>query len=390
MQLSITEKSKQDIVDLLYAQGLRASLSNIVAAAVVSVWLSNVTSITNISLWFAAAALLAIFRPILCSLHKRYYTIENSHLWVHAWVGLSSILAAMYSFAFIAFVPLDKPEYIMSVGMFVVALSSASVIGYGASKYAMLGPFIPLTLPTALYFGLYGGNVGILLACSTVVYTAAILSLSKTMTDAFKKSITLNHQHKDEIEKRKQIEKQLQDISRRDSLTGLFNRRYFDEMLEIEIGRAYRNHTPLCLLMFDIDCFKEYNDEYGHVAGDNCLIDVSNIVEKIAYRKGDLVARYGGEEFAIILPNIDLNGAVAFANKLQQAVQKKRIPHLSSKLTTLKCVTISVGVTNLTPFTKMQASQFIEAADSALYEAKRQGRNRVHHFENNGIGQDLI
>jgi diguanylate cyclase (GGDEF)-like protein len=204
----------------------------------------------------------------------------------------------------------------------------------------------------------------------------------KKSNKAYKKSIFLNFEHTQEIEKRKQIEKQLHDISRKDSLTNLFNRRYFDETLAVEIGRAKRNKLPLCLIMFDLDCFKEYNDKYGHVSGDNCLIQIAEIAQSLVSRQGDMIARYGGEEFAIILPNIELDGAVLFANNLQERIKYKNIPHADTKVANIKHVTISLGVTNLTIGKGTTASELIQSADVALYEAKKRGRNRVHFDAN--------
>lgn len=384
---SIAEKTKQDIVTLLFSQSMRVAISHPVASLIVVIWFSAVAPLTELLLWLGCITIFSAGRLLVNKAYQSYHNEQNTHLWIYAWVSLSTLLGATYSFGFIYFTPIDQAVYIASVGMFITALSSASVIGLGASKFAMLSFYLPTTLPSAVYFGLYGGDTGLMLAFALCIFSLVIVSLLRTMTSAFKKSIVLNYQYQQEIEKRKLIEQQLQDISRRDGLTGLFNRRYFDERLNAEIGRAHRNHTPLCLVMFDIDCFKEYNDAYGHVGGDNCLIEVANIVEKLTSRQGDLIARYGGEEFAIILPNIDLTGAIAFANKLQQTVQNKRIPHVASRLTTLKCVTISVGVTNLTPFMRLSSNQLIETADRALYQAKAEGRNRVNHIENNGISQ---
>jgi len=384
---SIAEKTKQDIVNLLFSQSLRVAISHPLAGIILVAWFSPIAPMTELLIWLGFISAFSVGRLFINKAFKTYHNEENTHLWIFAWVGLSFILGCIYSFGFIYFTPLDQAVYIAAVGMFITAISSASVIGLGASKFAMLSFYLPSALPSMLYFGLYGGRTGLMLTFAMSMYSLVVLSLLRTMSNAFKKAIILNHQHQHEIEKRKLIEQQLQEISRRDGLTGLFNRRYFDERLNAEIGRAHRNHTPLCLVMFDIDCFKEYNDEYGHVGGDNCLIEVANVVEKLTSRPGDLIARYGGEEFAIILPNIDLQGAVAFANKLQTTVQNKRIAHAASRLTSLKCVTVSVGVTNLTPFTRVSSNQLIETADKALYQAKNEGRNRVHFIENNGISQ---
>jgi diguanylate cyclase (GGDEF)-like protein len=134
--------------------------------------------------------------------------------------------------------------------------------------------------------------------------------------------------------------------------------------------------------MFDLDCFKEYNDKYGHVSGDNCLIQIAEIAQSLVSRQGDMIARYGGEEFAIILPNIELNGAVLFAINLQELIKSKNIPHGGTKVANINCVTISLGVTALMIGKKTTASELIECADLALYEAKNRGRNRVHFDAN--------
>lgn len=389
MQLSVVEQSNNEITNLLYGQSNRVAISHLLTAAIVIVWYSNVAPLEHLLIWGAAVVFFVASRLALHRVFKRYNNNENNHLWMHALAGMTSVMACLYSFAFIYFTPISENQYVFSVGMAIIALSAVSTLLYSASIYIVLSFFIPITIPTTLYFLFTAGDIGNIFAVMLFLYSGIVLSLLKKVNEVFKKSVLLNFQHSQEIEKRKLIEKQLQDISRRDGLTGLFNRRYFDEVLDVEIGRAHRNHSPLCLIMFDIDYFKEYNDYYGHVAGDSCIIAIAELVEQLANRKGDLCARYGGEEFAIILPNIDITGALAFANKIQKYVQDKRLPHKASKLTTLQSVTVSVGVTNLVPFKKVKAKELIRAADEALYIAKREGRNRVHHKENNGLGHDL-
>lgn len=386
-QKSIAEKSRLDIVNLLYAQSTRVAIGHVICAAFIAAWFYTVAPNTVLLLWVTSIIISSCARLSLKFLFTRYHNHNNTHLWIRAWILLSGSLASMYSLGFIYVTPLDEPVYIVAAGMAITALTAASAIGYGASRVATLGFFIPCVVPTTIYFGIYGGKAGFMMALYLMFYSMVVLAMLKPMNAAFKKSIILNYQREIEIEKRKLIELQLKEISRRDGLTGLFNRRYFDERLETEIGRAHRNHTPLCLLMFDIDFFKEFNDAYGHVAGDNSLVTVAHLVEELTSRQGDLVARYGGEEFAIILPNIDLHGAVAFANKLQLHIQNSQIPHKASRLDGCEHITISIGVTNLMPFTKIPASQLIETADKALYKAKQAGRNCVHYIENSGMGQ---
>lgn len=167
----------------------------------------------------------------------------------------------------------------------------------------------------------------------------------------------------------------LENLSTTDGLTGVANRRRFDEYLESEWRRASRSGTPLSLILLDIDDFKRYNDQYGHLAGDDCLRRVAGVVASIVRRPGDLVCRFGGEEFACILPQTTLTGAVSVASLIVMEVEKLGIMHECSRGG--KYVTISSGVATLVPGTNQTTLELIKKADEFLYEAKNQGRNRV-------------
>ncbi len=160
-----------------------------------------------------------------------------------------------------------------------------------------------------------------------------------------------------------------------DGLTGIANRRQFDQELEKEWRRMMRQNAPLSLLLMDIDYFKKFNDHYGHAAGDDCLRLVAQTVARIIKRPGDLVARYGGEEFAIILPNTNESGAYAVAEAMRFAVDRLKLTHVTSLVT--DHVTISLGLTSDIPERQANLQDFVNRADHALYQAKSSGRNRV-------------
>ncbi|PTY38836.1 hypothetical protein BGP77_10295 [Saccharospirillum sp. MSK14-1] len=166
---------------------------------------------------------------------------------------------------------------------------------------------------------------------------------------------------------------QLERISLTDGLTGLANRRHFDQHLSQEWARAQREGTAVALVMIDIDHFKNYNDEYGHPAGDQCLRRVAEALQSIAQRPLDLVARYGGEEFAIILPHTE--APVQVAEQCRQVVENLQLPHAFSEAASV--VTISAGVCAGQPGLNDSPEMLTEGADDALYEAKEAGRNRV-------------
>lgn len=160
-----------------------------------------------------------------------------------------------------------------------------------------------------------------------------------------------------------------------DPLTGLANRRHFDQTLASEWDRAAREETALAVLMVDVDCFKAFNDFYGHTAGDECLKAVSRALRAHCARPGDLVCRWGGEEFAVILPDTDLAGARHVAEELVGVVRSLAIEH--EKSAAASCVTISAGAASVVPKSGDPAGALVEKADASLYAAKNAGRNRV-------------
>jgi diguanylate cyclase (GGDEF)-like protein len=159
-----------------------------------------------------------------------------------------------------------------------------------------------------------------------------------------------------------------------DQLTGIYNRRYLDGSLKKIIKLYSRTGSILSVLMIDIDYFKKYNDAYGHDAGDSCLKAVAAALSQCVIREGDFIARYGGEEFAVVLPNTDMNGAQVVAEKMLETVRECNIPHETSDIANY--VTISIGGSTGTVKHLQHGSDFIKAADKALYESKKNGRNR--------------
>ena len=184
-----------------------------------------------------------------------------------------------------------------------------------------------------------------------------------------------------DITERKRAEEHLQSAYRAmeslvvvDALTGISNRRRFDEALATEWRRALREGDKLSLLLIDADHFKRYNDTYGHVRGDSCLKQIAEAALDVVLRPGDLVARYGGEEFAVVLPGTDEIGAKAVAEDICQAVRNRRLPHEGNAP---GIVTVSVGCATVIPMRGKSPQDLIESADQALYRAKGRGRNRV-------------
>ena len=167
----------------------------------------------------------------------------------------------------------------------------------------------------------------------------------------------------------------LESLAMLDGLTGIPNRRRFDQALEEEWLRARRDGTPIAAILIDIDHFKEYNDHSGHTAGDLCLMKVADALANAVNRPGDLVARYGGEEFVALLPDTNENGAREVAERFRNAIESLALPHPQSGVSNY--VTVSVGFASALPHESSDAAALLALADRRLYQAKKQGRNRI-------------
>lgn len=182
-------------------------------------------------------------------------------------------------------------------------------------------------------------------------------------------------ERKDTEQKLIELQKQLEELSFKDGLTGVFNRRMFDSVMEVEWANAKRNRQPLSLIMLDIDYFKQYNDYYGHIQGDECLKRVANVLACVATRSRDFFARYGGEEFILVLPETDEAAAFKIAERCRNVIFKAQIPHEKSLVSQL--LTISIGISTITPTRNDEAIKFIATVDKQLYVAKEKGRNSI-------------
>ena len=175
--------------------------------------------------------------------------------------------------------------------------------------------------------------------------------------------------------KLEELNMQLLKLANMDGLTGISNRRHFDERLGAEWLRAMRYRNSLTLIMFDIDLFKKYNDKFGHLEGDECLKRIARCAQEIASRPADTVARYGGEEFIVLLPETDSSGALKVAEKIRTEVENLHLPNPDSTVSPF--VTVSLGVITVVPAANSNQDESLRLVDEALYRAKDAGRNRV-------------
>lgn len=324
--------------------------------------LVNVPPRDIFSTWWSANALgLALVTPLLLVFFRDGVRASCANL-VRRSALLSLLLLTVvtagvfgqsrYPFVFMVFPPLVVVAFYadflgVAVGLAIVTLVSMTLTVLGA------GPFM-----------LIQDNFGIGRIGALQIFLATLLIMGFPVAAA--------------LNERRKLERKLELLATTDALTGLSTRRRFEEHYPTVWGEALRDRKPVTVMMVDIDFFKAYNDGYGHLRGDDCIRAVADIVGGVARRPLDLAVRYGGEEFLILLSQTPLHGGIQLATELHQAMARAHIEHKGSPFGQ---VTMSIGLASVTPSATLAAASMIEAADEALYRAKRGGRSRTEIAE---------
>ena len=251
-------------------------------------------------------------------------------------------------------------------GMVAGAVPLLSSIGTAFQCFA-----IPIVVPISVRLLLVGDTVHLMMGLMGMVFGVAMLASSAQVRRLFRDSEDLRRELLTSIETGRALELMV----RLDPLTGIANRRLFEEELNREWARAKREDTALAVITADIDHFKEFNDFYGHSAGDKCLTEVAQTMQHALSRPGDIVARIGGEEFAFVLPRTTLHGAVSVAELVRDRILALGLPHKASPDTSQVTMSFGVACSDVASFAS--ADELLHASDMALYEAKRLGRDRI-------------
>ena len=366
---TLAQQVRAQKIASVYRHTWTLSISHPIAGALLAANFWDVAHPLPLLLWLAAVILVAVIRvPLYCHYRKHEKDIAQCQRWGYYFAAMSALQGLLYGVAWVAFVPAGDPFYLSVVCLWVMGLSACAVVGYAAEPKTLLAFFIPVVVPGAVLLVLDGSERMQILAAAIVLYGVVILLASAPVYRSIVRSIELNIR--------------LRELSEQDGLTGLANRRHFDETLQKELDRAARRDQPLSLLLLDIDHFKAYNDHYGHVAGDHCLRLVSDAIAGCVRRSGELLARYGGEEFALLLPGTDKAELAVTVERLQQAIRECAIPH-QGRNDGEGIVTASIGGTTVEGIHggyPASPERLIDNADTALYMAKNHGRNQYHFF----------
>ena len=368
------------LLDSLYGQAASFLVGTCSMLLVGLLWWARTRSVWAL-LWTAAFAAIALGRWLMGAAYVRNAHAGEPDIWARRFFAGACANGAVWGTASLVVVLEPDPF----VQFLVITVQSGFLAGAVARNNVS---------PAAAAAQLLLARVPLLLACfatGNIYYACFALFVGLNIYGSFEtirhlgaqnlKLLLANGEKAELIDRLNRTNAELQSANRRlkmlaatDGLTGLINRRVFDTTLSREWYRSIRRGGSLSLLMVDIDCFKQFNDLHGHVAGDNCLKQVARATEATARRAGDVVARYGGEELAVLLPDTDATGAGTLAENVRRAVEALGVAHPASPA---QCVTVSIGVGTMVPTPEITPEELVRRADTELYRAKRSGRNRV-------------
>lgn len=373
----VSPQVKSEQIRLLYQQGQAIQILGILTALICVVFYWPVAPHAQLLLWLGVHVALSLQRLATTNRFNRQppSTPEDLTRSARSYVLATFASGLLWGSLCLFF----DPDWPTSYQVVLITLYTGIIAGafnthaaYFIAFPAFYLPPVSMLLVTALSQEKPGYSE---LAVLFLIYTILMYLSALRFHNRLAESLEIRFENERLAAELADSNRQLRELAEKDQLTDIANRRSLDRFLEHEWKRHYRNSQALSLLFIDVDCFKQYNDHYGHQAGDQCLIRVARLLHEHARRAGDLAARYGGEEFAVVLPETDASSARCIAEKIRHDFAALQLPHAASPI--LPHVTLSIGVATVVPGQPKTGEHLLLAADEALYAAKRGGRNQV-------------
>lgn len=330
--------------------------------------------------WFCAAMTIIVVRIVIYFIYKNTDQESNASAWRFVFLlgaQLSAFLTCLAALLF--FRQLDDAErMVFTVAVLGIVSGAMPVLATDLKSYAI---YVLLNILPLALMNLASPSLSIkLIGAVTVVFIGMLMLAAHLFNRALLDSMIYRYRS-EQLTDRLQVannrlsavNRDLQQISTTDELTGTYNRRYFNQRIDEVWADHVRQHQTLSALMIDVDHFKNYNDLFGHLQGDSCLKRIAAEICGVVHRPRDFVSRFGGEEFIVLLPNTAIKGAKELAERIHERIRQLAIPHKVQD--SVNQVTVSIGGANIMPTNEYDSEKFLQRIDRALYQAKHKGRN---------------
>ncbi|MDE2420779.1 MAG: diguanylate cyclase [Gammaproteobacteria bacterium] len=325
---------------------------------------------SGIELWLTIV--ISVTLSILCTMALSFFPRFNRWFTVYGVFGSSVVISA--TIIITNQFPLGQNSPLLYAGIIFAILIVYTCVGltflWGFAAN-LIGGFSAIVIMGFSHIAINWSLLNRIYICSSILGLGLSYALENQERKNFLNTLLLRIT----IKKGEDLAKQLESLSRLDSLTGIANRRHLDEILDDEWNRAMRQNQPLTIMLIDVDHFKLYNDKFGHLAGDSCLRQVAQLFARMTKRSGELAARYGGEEFVLVYPAMDTTLAKEQAARLLHQIASLALPHPNGHF-----VSFSIGLCVSVPSPEVDVAQLLHHADTALYQAKANGRNRYELY----------
>lgn len=372
----VSKRIRVEQINLLYTKSVARPALHVISIIIFLAIIINHVNAVYACTWALLLFGLNIFRLVDINRLQNSIDENTDYAFLHKrfaiCVGLVGMVYGFGTAYFFNYLPMLNQVYLL---LLLSIMTPAGLVSFASDKLSFNCYLYPLIIPPILWLLTKGQaeyfNIGI---CA-IIYLIVVTKLFKWNNDVLIDAIKLKLENEQLIKSIKKVNTRLTELSVIDDLTQIANRRSLDETLEKEWLRAKRMKTPISMLMIDIDHFKEYNDDFGHIKGDECLSYVAKYMKENLNRSTDFIARYGGEEFCIIMPDTNLAGAVNLAERIHSGIRDLKISNPGSKVS--KFLTVCVGVASTIPGVGDTYLDLVYTSDKALYRAKNDGRNII-------------
>ena len=374
----------QEITQWVYREKIKILFGNFRLSWILSLLVASVIAYlaidvghydTGIGWWLVISIIILTRLRLVLQFHSADIALDEYDIWCRRFFRLALLTGIAWGAGGLIIGPLLSDVDQVFIMLILIGISGGSIPLLGIHKQSLFAFVLPTVIPYMAWIGVTLSDKLVLVLMITALYMISIIVAIARFDENMTGSLRMKYELEQRTEKLQDANEKLEHLTLVDSLTQLYNRRYFERQMEKEWKKCHRESKRLAMLVVDIDYFKLYNDSYGHAAGDECLKKVSAILAGSLHRPGDIVARIGGEEFVALLPGSDEDGAIKVAETMQQKLHDAMIEHNRSPIDDY--VTISIGLAVTYPTESATALGLFKAADKALYRGKFMGRNHI-------------